>query len=84
MPLLTSTYRAPRWLPGGHLQTIWPARLVPLPDVAYRRERWPTPDGDFIDVDFALPEPTAGAIARADSGGTALALLLVAPEFLRR
>jgi hypothetical protein len=48
-------------LPGGHLQTIWPARLVPLPVVAYRRERWPTPDGDFIDVDFALPEPVAEA-----------------------
>jgi hypothetical protein len=59
VPLVDSTYRAPRWLPGGHLQTIWPARLVPLPDVAYRRERWPTPDGDFIDVDFALPEPAA-------------------------
>lgn len=57
MPLLTSTYRAPRWLPGGHLQTIWPARLVPLPEVRYRRERWSTPDGDFIDVDYALPEP---------------------------
>jgi predicted alpha/beta-fold hydrolase len=57
MPLVASTYRAPRWLPGGHLQTIWPARLVPLPAVAYRRERWSTPDGDFIDVDFAQPEP---------------------------
>jgi len=48
-------YVAPRWLPGGNLQTIWPAlwaRRVeqPLPD--YRRERWTTPDGDFIDVDF--------------------------------
>ncbi|MES2581244.1 MAG: DUF1800 domain-containing protein [Pseudomonadota bacterium] len=32
----------------------------------------------------ALSEETAGAIARADSGSTALALLLVAPEFLRR
>jgi uncharacterized protein len=52
-----STYIAPAWLPGGHLQTIFPAKIVPLPRVAYRRERWDTPDGDFIDVDFALPEP---------------------------
>ena len=48
-------YRAPRWMPGGHAQTIWPAlwsrrtsgHLSPL-----RRERWATPDGDFVDVDF--------------------------------
>ena len=54
-------YVAPGWLPGGHLQTIVPARLVPLPRVAYRRERWDTPDRDFIDIDFALPEPAAAA-----------------------
>ncbi len=50
-------YRAPRWLPGGNLQTIWPAlyarRAVPL----YRRERWTTPDGDFIDVDWLQTPP---------------------------
>lgn len=61
MPLVSSTYRAPRWLPGGHLQTIWPARLVPLAPVVYRRERWPTPDDDFIDVDCAQPEPADAA-----------------------
>lgn len=59
MPLISSTYRAPAWLPGGHAQTIYPARLVPAPRVAYRRERWDTPDEDFIDLDFALPEPPA-------------------------
>ena len=32
----------------------------------------------------ALTDATADAIARAESGGTALALLLVSPEFLRR
>ncbi|TWO68713.1 DUF1800 domain-containing protein [Caenimonas sedimenti] len=32
----------------------------------------------------ALSEATASAIARAESSGTALALLLVSPEFLRR
>ncbi|MFT4243803.1 MAG: alpha/beta fold hydrolase [Acidovorax sp.] len=49
-------YVAPRWLPGGHLQTIWPAlwsrRVLSGPRPAYRRERWDTPDGDFVDVDF--------------------------------
>ena len=50
-----SSYRAPWWLPGGHLQTI-AAALAPAPRVAYRRERWETPDGDFIDLDWAGPE----------------------------
>lgn len=57
MPLIASAYRAPRWLPGPHSQTIVAAKFVPLPRVHYRRERWDTPDGDFVDVDFALPEP---------------------------
>lgn len=45
-------YVAPRWLPGGHLQTIYPAKCIATPKVEFRRERWDTPDGDFIDVDF--------------------------------
>lgn len=46
-----AAYRSPWWLPGGHLQTIWPvARKGPLPH--YRRERWDTPDGDFIELDW--------------------------------
>ena len=57
MPVVESEYRAPRWLPGPHLQTIIPATLIPRPFVLYRRERWETPDGDFIDIDFAQPEP---------------------------
>jgi hypothetical protein len=51
-------YAAPFWLPGGHLQTIVPARVLRAPFVAYRRTRWDTPDGDFIDLDAAQPEPT--------------------------
>ena len=36
----------------GHLETIRAALLKP-PAVAFQRERWETPDGDFIDVDFS-------------------------------
>lgn len=48
-------YVAPAWLPGGNLQTIWPAlysRRVFGPHPQYRRERWDTPDDDFVDVDW--------------------------------
>ena len=37
------------------MQTIWPAvfsRRTHGPAPAFRRERWTTPDADFIDVDF--------------------------------
>jgi uncharacterized protein len=56
-------YVAPWWLPGGNLQTIWPAlyaRRVFGPHPQYRRERWDTPDGDFIDVDFLVDEALPG------------------------
>jgi len=48
----TDSYRAPAWLPGGHLQTLYPPLFGGRPRVAYRRERWDTPDGDFIDLDW--------------------------------
>ena len=57
-------FRAPWWLPGGHAQTIWPAKLArpaladAAPQLLWRRERWTTPDADFIDVDF-LDAPAA-------------------------
>src|SRR5437763_14049517 len=54
-------YRAPWWLPGGHLQTIYPSTCIARPPVAFRRERWDTPCGfDFIDVDVVdAPQPAA-------------------------
>jgi len=51
-------YRAPAWLTGAHAQTLWPLlRKDPLPD--YRRQRWDTPDGDFIDLDWIAGPATA-------------------------
>jgi predicted alpha/beta-fold hydrolase len=47
-------YQAPVWLPGGHAQTIWSAlyaRRNHYPLKPLNRERWTTPDGDFIDID---------------------------------
>jgi uncharacterized protein len=48
-------FRAPLWQPGGHVQTIWPALFSRRHDgtaPVLRRERWTTPDGDFVDVDW--------------------------------
>lgn len=57
-------YRAPPWLPGGNTQTLWAAlagrrHFGPAP--TWRRSRWNTGDGDFIDVDHAQHSSTPGA-----------------------
>lgn len=55
-------YAAPWWLPGGDLQTIYTALLVPGPEVSYRRERWVLPDGDFLDLDWVDGEADAPTV----------------------
>lgn len=54
-------YTAPWWLPGGNLQTIWAAQLARRYEgdtPRFRRERWATPDDDFVDVDWLNTAPT--------------------------
>lgn len=63
-------YQAPWWLSGGNLQTIYAALrsqryLGEAP--SFRRERWITPDDDFVDVDFARHASTG-----PDAGQTPL------------
>lgn len=53
MPVVPSSYRAPAWLRGGHLQTIVPALFRRVPRVTTRRERLELSDGDFLDLDWA-------------------------------
>lgn len=57
MPVVTPDYKAPRWAAGAHMQTIVAAKFCKRPSVTYRRERWDTPDADFVDVDWVTPEP---------------------------
>jgi predicted alpha/beta-fold hydrolase len=53
-------FRAAWWLPGAHAQTIAGRMLRPLDLLPLQRERIDTPDGDFVDLDFA-PEPDSAA-----------------------
>jgi len=55
-------YHAPVWLPGGHAQSIYPLLIKPAP-YPYYRERWETPDGDFIDLDWNDAAHTAAPVA---------------------
>jgi predicted alpha/beta-fold hydrolase len=57
-------YAAPWWLPGGNLQTIWAAlrsRRFLGPQPVFRRERWTTPDEDFVDVDWLVADAAVPA-----------------------
>ena len=45
-----SNYTPAWWLPGRHLRTLWGKFFRRVDPVATRRERWDTPDGDFVDV----------------------------------
>lgn len=87
----------PVWRPGSPAGYADLAGTWAAPDALMRRveaaQRFAEQAGNTVDARTlaprvlpggALTEATADAIARADSGGTALALLLVAPEFLRR
>jgi uncharacterized protein len=57
-----SGYRAPWWLPGGHVQTLYARLLARHFTVPYRRERWETPDNDFIDLDWLDDSPDSAKL----------------------
>jgi predicted alpha/beta-fold hydrolase len=62
IPFTPRPFRPAWWLPGAHAQTIAGRYVRPPHGVHYRRERVETPDGDFLDLDFATVEgaPPAG------------------------
>ena len=61
-PAPACDYRAPRWLPGGHLQTIYTSLFIRTPRVDYRRERVELADGDFLDFDWVDADPAAPVV----------------------
>lgn len=73
VPPAPRPFRVPRWLRNPHVQTLGARLLRPSRDVAYRRERWETPDGDFLDLDFAVPPSGAGARTGETAEGDAAA-----------
>jgi uncharacterized protein (DUF1800 family) len=86
----------PLWRPGSPAGYDDTAAAWAAPDALWRRvevaQRLATLAGAPVDSRALAPRvlpggvsrDTASALARADSGDTALALLLVSPEFLRR
>lgn len=54
--VVTSTFKAPSWARNAHLQTIWPRYLIKKPELNVANERVSTPDGDFLDIAWCLPE----------------------------
>lgn len=51
--IVESTFRPAWWLPGAHLQTIFPSRGRRRPPLPLTRRRIELADGDFIDLSVA-------------------------------
>lgn len=49
-----SSFRPPWWLPGPNGQTLWASIVRRRPRPRLRRERVELPDGDFLDLDWAV------------------------------
>lgn len=55
MPFIeSSSYKAPPLFSNGHLQTLYPYFFRKIHDVKFKRDRFNTNCGDFLDVDLSL------------------------------
>jgi hypothetical protein len=50
--IMASPFQPAWWLPGPHLQTLWPVLVRPRQALPLRRERIELADGDCIDLDW--------------------------------
>lgn len=69
MPLIhQSTYKPPFGFGTGHVQTIVPPLFRRVEKVTTRRERIATPDGDFLDLDYAETDGAGKRVAILSHG----------------
>ena len=54
--VVKSAFSSPHWASNPHVQTIWPRYLIPKPKINTSNERIATPDGDFLDIAWSIPE----------------------------
>jgi uncharacterized protein len=50
---LDESFHAPAWIRGAHAQTIGGRLLRKTGGVSFQKERIETPDGDFLDLEYA-------------------------------
>jgi predicted alpha/beta-fold hydrolase len=53
------TFRPAWWVPGPHAQTMYGKFFRRVPPLPTRRERWDTPDGDFVQLERLAAPPDA-------------------------
>ena len=61
-------FKSPFYLFNGHLQTILPSLFRKVPGVNYHRERVATPDGDFLNLDWAQVSKTTNRLVVVTHG----------------
>jgi predicted alpha/beta-fold hydrolase len=64
-----SAFRPAWWLPGPHLQTLWPSLTRPRPRPTLQRERLELADGDFIDLAISGGEGPTVVVIHGLEGG---------------
>jgi predicted alpha/beta-fold hydrolase len=68
--IAASAFRPAWWLPGPHLQTLYPSLVRRRSHPELTRERLELPDGDFLDLDWTRNDGTALVLVLHGLGGS--------------
>ena len=86
MPLIDgSSFIPDGWYKNGHYNTFIPALILKNPPIRYQRQRWITPDQDFIDVDFSkIGSRRAAVILHGLEGNSSSGYVLHFADYFNR